>query len=164
MWAASVNADDQGSSEKRDPGPPSVTWTFTIPKDLSPDQFCEVIWRIPELDRTGSPAQVVTKETFRTSEIDLKDLRGGEKVAIQVWFEDDVSFALKPLRFAVETTFESGKSRRIEGTLSIPEGYTDLYSYMPSGPADESWFLMISQRIEGATYRNAFLCLAYERR
>lgn len=163
MWAASVNADDHRNSEQRDPGPPSVTWTFTIPEDLSPDQFCEFIWRIPEFDKTG-PVQVVTKETFRTSEIDLKDLRGGEKVAIQMWFRDDASFGLKPLRFAVETTFESGKTRRTEGTLSIPEGFTDLYSHMPSGPADESWFLMISQRIEGSKYRNAFLSLGYERR
>jgi hypothetical protein len=158
-----IGAEERGAKLGADQDPPSVTWTFVVPHDLSSDEFCEVIWRIPVVDKVKTGAQVVTEEIFQPSEIDLRELNGGESVAISVWFGDDPVHDLKPMRFTVETTLNSGASHRVEGTLSIPDGFTNLYSYMPSGSTDAGWFLMISKPFHLRTTESAYLELGYEK-
>ncbi len=163
--AFALNADDGEQKSKATKGPPSVTWTWVVPEDLSPDQYCDFAWRIPKASKEADQKRVVTPgETFfQTTEIDLRHLKGGEHVAISVWFEN-ASSDLTPLRFVLETTGKEGALRRAEGTLSIPKGFTNLYSFMPSGPIDGSWFLMISEPLKTRNTQSAFLELGYENR
>ena len=158
-----MGAEERGAKLDADQDPPSVTWTFVVPHDLSHDEFCEVIWRIPIVDEVQTVAQAVTEQLYRPSEIDLRELRGGENVTISVWFGDDPVHDLKPMRFTVETTSSTGASHRVDGTLSIPDGFTNLYSYMPSGPADVGWFLMINKPFHLRTTESAYLELGYEK-
>jgi hypothetical protein len=131
-----------------------VAWSLVIPNDLKDGEVYEAIWRI-------SNEQGKRTETI-PSGLDFKMVPPGNTVKVFLWLDghwDD----LKSPRYCIKFRGANGKLQKREGQLTIPKGFTDIFSCMKSGmQTDDGWLMMITpQNAKNQNHDAAFLDLHY---
>ncbi len=118
-----------------------LVWKIAIPDDLKAGEHSATVWFVE-----GKPY---------ASDLDFKGVPPGSEATVVLWLGDVLSYWRNGFKgprpegipFSVSCTDAKGRPKTRFGTLRIPPGYDELYSFLGSGPyADAGYLLLMSTR------------------
>ena len=129
-----------------------IAWSIEMPDDLKDGEVYEAIWRV-NIEQ-GKQTKAVL------SGLDFKLVPPGQTVKVFLWLDGQWN-DLKSPKYCIKFRGANGKSQKHDGRLTIPEGFTDIYSLMKSGKRkDDGWLMMITPP-KSTGHDAAFLDLHY---
>ncbi len=139
-----------------------ISWLIEVPEDLAESQFLSTAWLFPSVG--GERSEV------RASGLDFRDVPAGETVKVFVWTQSPVDAQGESpggMKFCLKFRGKDHKIQKRFGTLEIPDGYVDIYSYLAASnkPYDDGgWLLMMSNPNANKGAASCTLNLDYEDR
>lgn len=120
-----------------------LVWKIAIPDDLKAGEHSATVWLV--------------EGKLYESDLDFKGVPPGGEATVVLWLGDVFGYwrnefkgpRPKGIPFSVSCTDAKGRASIRFGTLRIPPGHDELYSFLGSGPyADEGYLLLMSTRTD----------------